>query len=267
MIVDGEKIAKGIKNNLRKMIKEKNIQKRMAIFYVGDNKVIEKFIKLKKKFGKSLGIETAVFNYDSNISEKELIKDIKVKVKDFDGAIVQLPLPKYMDKKKVLNSIPKEKDIDVLGDKRYKDFASGDFTFFPPVAGAVFEIFSYHKVKLDDKNIVVVGDGILVGGPVRDWLLASGLNPVVITKDSKDKKPILKNADIIISGAGSPNLIKKSFVKKGSVLIDAGASSEDGKIVGDISKECAQISELFAGVPGGVGPITIAILFRNLIHS
>lgn len=266
-IVEGKKIASLIKENLIKVIKEQNLQKSLAIFYVGNNPIIDNFIHLKKKFGEDIGVRVRVFRYEETISTPKLIKEIKDISKDFDGVIVQLPLPAHIDKKKVLNSVPKEKDIDVLSEKKYKKFTMGDFSFFPPVAGAVFEILNFYKVSLDHKKIVVVGDGLLVGQPVFDWLRASGFSPKMVSEKTRNKEEWYKKADVIITGVGKPNIIKKSFLKKNVILIDAGSSSEDGQIMGDIAKDCKDKASLFSTVPGGVGPITVAILFRNILYN
>ncbi len=266
-IVEGKKIASLIKGNLIKVIKEQNLQKSLAIFYVGDNPVIDNFINLKKKFGEDIGVKVRVFKYEDNISTVKLIKEIKNTSKDFSAVVVQLPLPLHIDKKKVLNSVPKEKDIDVLSEKKYKKFTQGDFTFFPPVAGAVFEILNFYNISLNYKKIVVVGDGLLVGKPLFDWLKASGFSVKMVTEKTKNKNELYKKADVIISGVGKPNIIKKSFIKKNVILIDAGSSSEGGQIVGDISKDCKDKASIFSTVPGGVGPITVAILFRNILYN
>lgn len=266
-IVEGKKIASFLKESLKKVIKEKDLQKSLAIFYVGENPVIDNFINLKKKFGEDVGVRVRVFKYEESITTQKLVKEIKNISEDFDGVIVQLPLPKHIDKKKALNAVPSEKDVDVLSDKKYKKFAKGDFSFFPPVAGAISEIFNFYGVSFANKNIVVVGQGLLVGGPVFDWLKALKLKPKIVNEKTKNKNEIYKKADIIISGVGQASIIKKSFVKKGVVLIDAGSSSEDGQIVGDISKDCKDKASLFSMVPGGVGPITVAILFKNILYN
>lgn len=266
-IAAGKKIASLIKENVAKVIRDQDLQKSLAIFYVGESPVIDNFISLKKKFGEDIGVRVRVFKYEKEISTAKLIKEIKTISEEFDGALVQLPLPLHIDKKKVLNSVPPEKDIDVLSEKRYKKFISGDFSFFPPVVGAVVEVLNFYEVSLNDKNVVVVGDGLLVGKPVFDWLKKSGFKPKLVTEKTKNKEEIYKKADVIISGVGRPGIIKKSFVKKGVVLIDAGSSSEDGQIVGDISKDCADKASLFSTVPGGIGPITIAVLFKNLLYN
>lgn len=266
-IVAGKKIASLIKETLVKTIKEQNLQKSLAIFYVGNNPVIDNFITLKKKFGEDIGVRVRVFTYEETISTAKLIKEIKDTAKDFNSVVVQLPLPSHIDRKKVLDSVPVEKDIDVLSAKKYKKFIKGDFTFFPPVVGAVFEIFNFYNISLTDKKIVVVGDGLLVGRPLFDWLKTSGLSSKMVTKKTRNKNEVYKTADVLISGVGKPNIIKKSFIKKGVILIDAGSSSEDGQIVGDISKDSKDKAFLFSTVPGGVGPITVAILFRNILYN
>lgn len=267
MIADGKKIARLIKANLKKEIKDKKIHKKMAIFYVGQNKVIEKFINLKKSFGKSVGAVVTVFKYDEKVLEKDFISDIKEKSKDFDGIVVQLPLPSHMDKKRVLNSVPKEKDIDVLGEKKYKEFKSGDMRSLPPVAGAIFEIISFYNLDLENKKVVIVGEGLLVGKPTNDLFSLIGLHPVCINKETKDKLKIIKSADILVCGIGKANFIKKNHIKKGVILFDAGSSSEGGVIFGDIAKDCMSKSSFFSMVPGGIGPITVAILFRNMLYN
>lgn len=266
-IVNGKKIASLVKENIAKIITEQDLQKSLAIFYVGDNPVIDNFINLKKKFGEDVGVRVRVFKYEKDITTKKLIDEIKTISEEFDGVVVQLPLPAHIDKKKVLNSVSPEKDIDVLSEKRYKKFAKGDFSFFPPVVGAVVEVLNFYEISLDGKNVVVVGEGLLVGRPVFDWLKKAGFKPKMVNEKTKNKEDIYKKADVIISGVGIPGLIKKNFVKKGVVLIDAGSSSEDGQIVGDISKDCKTKASIFSTVPGGIGPITIAILFKNLLYN
>ncbi len=267
MIVDGKKIAGSIEVHLKDTIHIQGLQKSLAIFYVGNDPVIDNFIGLKKKFGERIGVRVRVFRYEAIITTKQLVQEIKDISKDFDGVIVQLPLPIHLDKKKILNSVPPDKDIDVLGDKQYKKFTKGDLTFFPPVPGAISEVLDFYGVDLMGKKITVVGNGILVGKPVADWLTLSSLKSTIVTDVTRNKKNIYERADIIISGVGAPNIITKDMVKKGVVLIDVGASAPQGVLVGDIAKNCKTKASLFSTVPGGVGPITIAILFRNLLYT
>ncbi len=267
MLVNGRELSSRIKEELKNKIKKENLNKSLGIFYVGKNEVIENFIRIKKKFGEDIGVLVEVISFDEKVSEVDLIKSIKKNSKKYDGLIVQLPLPKNINKKNVLNSVSVKKDIDVLNEKTFEVFKSGKKGKIPTVAGSVMEIFNFYKIDLKGKKIVIVGNGLLVGKPVFEILKLQGLKPKVITEKTKNAKDFYKNADVIISGVGIPNLIKKGSVKKGVVLIDAGSSSHNGSIVGDISKDCLEKASLFSTVPGGVGPVTVAMLLKNLLYN
>lgn len=266
-IVEGKKIASLIKEDLIKTIKDKGLVKKLAIFYVGENPVITSFVELKKKFGQDVGVDVKVFKYEDSVEEDFLIKEIKEKSKDFNGVVVQLPLPEKLNRENILNAVPGEKDIDVLGNFSYQKFSSGDFKFLPPVVGAIDEVFRFYNIATEGKKIVVVGKGLLVGGPVFDWLKALKLNPVCVDEKTQNPDEIFKGADIIISGVGKSGIIKKEILKKGVVLVDAGSSLDAGRVVGDIGYECGEVASLFSRVPGGIGPITIAVLFRNMLYN
>ena len=168
---------------------------------------------------------------------------------------------------KVLNAVPANKDVDVLSDGAIEKYEKGELSFVPAVAGAVSEIFKKYKIDFVGKKIAIVGRGRLVGRPVRSFFAREGAEISVINRDNIDSSNALKEADIIVSGAGSPYLIKPYMIKEGVALIDAGTAEKSGKLVGDIDPECKEKASLYAPVPGGVGPITIAILFRNLLQS
>ena len=179
---------------------------------------------------------------------------------DADAVIVQLPLSADMDTKEVRNSIPVEKDADVLS-----DIARTEGPLLPPVVGAVKKILEYAKTEIAGKKAVVIGNGFLVGAPVATWLRQQNAEVVIITRESENLATSLRDADIIVSGAGSPHLIKPEMLKQGVVLIDAGTSESGGAIVGDVDPACAAKCSIFTPVPGGVGPLAVACLFENVI--
>ncbi len=187
---------------------------------------------------------------------------------DADAVIVQLPLPAGIDAKNVLDAIPLEKDADVLSSAARALFENGDLRnphLLPPVVGAVQAIFEYGKVDAVGKQAVVVGEGFLVGAPVAMWLRQQGAEVTVVNDTTTDLAAALHNADIIVSGAGSPGLITPDMLKEGVVLIDAGTSELGGKLVGDADPACAAKCSLFTPVPGGVGPVAVACLFANVM--
>ena len=269
VIADGKKIQEAVKQSLKEEVMNAGRELHLAVVYVGSNAVIDRFVETKKKFGEEIGVVADVFRFEDTVSQDELIGKIRSLGQDktYRGIIVQLPLPKSVDAEIVLNTVTAEKDIDVLSLNAMLEYAGGKSPFIPAVPGAIEEILREYNISLEGKKIVVVGSGRLVGAPVCDWLQKNGIIPQVVDKDTQNAAAILHGADIIISGAGSPHFIKPDMVKEGAVLIDAGTSEHGGKLTGDIDPACAQKASLFTPVPGGVGPVTIAILFRNLLRA
>ena len=184
---------------------------------------------------------------------------------DADAVIMQLPLPEGVNQKEACDSIPLLKDADVLSSIAREKFERGDAdALLPPVVGAVAEIFKTYAIEPRGKRTVVVGAVCLVGAPVATWVAQQGANVEVITLESGDTSA-LKEADIIVSGAGSPHFIKPEMLKQGVVLIDAGTSESSGVLVGDAEPSCSAKCSLFTPIPGGVGPLSVAYLFENAV--
>jgi methylenetetrahydrofolate dehydrogenase (NADP+)/methenyltetrahydrofolate cyclohydrolase len=268
MIVDGKKIAEEIKNSLKKEIEARGKKLKLAIVQVAENPVSEKFIERKRKFAEEIGIKTRVYELSPKISTSQLRKKIAeiCHTKENDGVILQLPLPEHINTQYALNGIIMTKDVDVLSAKSMGNFAVGRSAVLPPVVGAIKEIFERNNVNLKGKNVAVIGAGILVGKPAAIWAINQGATVFVLRSSTKDLSKFTKESDIIISGVGKPNLIKPDMVKDEVIIIDAGTSMEKGKLAGDIDPKVAEKSSLFTPVPGGVGPITVAIVFKNLVE-
>ena len=196
-----------------------------------------------------------------------MIKNITDISTQADGVIVQLPLPAHLGRTSILDAVPPHKDIDVLGSSSRELFSRGITDVFPPVTGAIVEIFNHHHINLLDKDILLVGNGTLVGYPMALWLEREGYNYNIIdhTTDDRDRNEYLKGADVIISGAGQPHMITPDRIKENVILIDAGTSEAGKKIIGDIHPDCREKASLITPVPGGIGPMTIALLYRNLV--
>ena len=187
---------------------------------------------------------------------------------DADAVIVQLPVPAGVSQKEFCDAIPVEKDADVLSSAaraRFEMKSLRNPSLLPPVVGAVREILEFGKVEIANGKAVVIGNGFLVGAPVVTWLKRQGADVEVVTLESGNLSEALATADVIISGAGSPHLIKPDMLKQGVVLIDAGTSESGGSIVGDADPACARKCSIFTPVPGGVGPLAVAMLFENAV--
>jgi len=201
-----------------------------------------------------------VIELDTDISTEKAVEAVRSSGASADGVIVQLPFPPQVDAEVLLSAIPKELDIDNI------NYAGEETEVLPPVVGAVAEIAKRHNVDFAGKNVVVIGRGRLVGKPAALWAEAQGAAVTVIDKNTPNADSIIHEADIIISGAGHPGLVTHGKIKDGVIIFDAGTSEDGGELRGDADSACASKCSLFTPVPGGIGPITIAILLRNLVE-
>lgn len=260
MIIKGKEIASQIKKELKfdkepvfgvfEMVDGIPLDVRMAT---------EKFVEIKKKFAKDVGVRIVEVKLPSTSITIDVVNIIKEREAEFDGIIVQFPLPSHIDIEEVRNAIPSKKDIDAVSDK-----AREEFKMYPPVIGAFKEILDRNNVVIKDKKVVIVGRGELVGKPAVIYFEREGANVVILGRDSNLEEETI-DADILVLGAGVPGLIKPNMIKEGVVILDAGTSEDRGKLAGDADPECAEKASIFTPVPGGIGPITIAVLFKNLL--
>lgn len=253
MIIDGKKIAEEIKNTLN----GKGLK--LAIVQAGgDDEASNKFIRQKIKFAEEIGTETRIYKLPPDISTNKLRQKMAEisHIKENDGVILQLPLPEHIKTQYVLNGIIPEKDVDVLSSRAFGDFATGHSKILPPIVGAIKKIFDQYNIEIKNKDIVVVGAGRLVGKPTATWLTNQNATISVLNEFTPDISEFTKNADIIISGVGRPNLIKPEMVKDGVIIID----------VGDVDPRTAEKASLFTPAIGGLGPLTVAMVFKNLIE-
>ena len=267
MVVNGRKLAGEILAGLNKEFK-KLPQLTVGAVLVGENNASKSFLKQKSKAAAAAGVNFTVFTFDKKIKTGQLWKEITAlhNTKNIHGIIVQLPLPKHIHTEKIVAAISLEKDIDALSPKPF---------VLAPTAEAVKFIFQKYKVNYKNKHILIIGRGRLVGQPIYNWLTAqkssreimrSKTKIKIIDIKQKNQLPTLaREADIIISGVGKAGLIKGKMIKRGAILIDFGFSRKNGKISGDFDFEsCVKKAELITPVPGGIGPIMVAMLFRNL---
>lgn len=262
MILDGKMIAAEIYAELAGIWREKDrARMKLGIIVVGHNPVIESFVGIKKKAAERLGISMIRIDLPEEVTEQELLQTIEQSAKDTDALIVQLPLPKHIDTDAALASVPKEKDVDALN----PTIAEEERPVHAPVALAVVELLRRGGVEIQGKRVVVVGTGRLVGAPSA-WLLKKHGADVSIFTREKGSIEDLKTADIIVLGAGNPGFIKPEHIKEGVALIDAGTSELNKKIMGDADPACAEKASVFTPVPGGVGPVAVAMIFQNLFE-
>lgn len=268
--IDGKKIAEEILKSLARELQGLTFRPLLADVLVGDNPVSLSYTAIKAKTARRIGCDFELIRLPAEskipdvISAMEKIRERK----SLSGLIVQLPLPKFLDKRKILDAIPSGLDIDCIGRQNLEDFYRGSPRYLPPTAAAVMLMIEELPFDFTRKNFLVIGRGELVGKPVAHLLNSRGLRVAAANSKTSDLPSILKNADIVISGTGRPGLVNGQNLKPGAVVIDAGTAESAGSIVGDV--DAASVSGLsgwLSPVPGGVGPVTVAMLCRNLVGA
>ena len=266
MLLWSKEIANKIIEELKPVVARQ--QRCLAIVQVGDNEISASYIRKKQERAQELGVAVKIEKLADALPEdavKEAISAIAAK-KEIDGMIVQLPLPRYLTTQAVLDCIPPEKDVDVLSSAAFGRFVlEVESALLPPVVLAVARLLQEAEVDLQGADVTVVGAGRLVGLPLAIWLLQKKATLHIATAHTKNLAELTKKSDIIISGAGKPGLIKGNMINRGAVVIDVGAALDTGQIKGDVDIESvAKVARALAPVPGGVGPLTVAYLLRNL---
>ena len=259
MTVDGREIAADILAALREEVLKLGRTPCLTAITCAPNFETKKYLEMKKQKAASVGVSLSVVELPVESKTEDVIRCVERVADETDGIVVQLPLPKHIDTEKVLAAVPVFKDPDgFLYGQDLKACLS-------PVVGAIDEISQRHGVVWEGKRVVVLGAGRLVGRPAAAYARERGAAVTVLTRETYDEAA-LRLADIIISGVGQPNLITPALVKEHVIIFDAGTSEDGGVLVGDVSPLVAEKASLLTPVPGGIGPITIAYLLRNLVR-
>ncbi len=272
IILDGKSVAESMRNKLKEKIKLEFVNKKaptLAVVLIGNDPASEIYVKNKEKACAEIGINSVVIKRDSIINEDEILAIIESLNKDdnIDAIIVQLPLPKGINERKIINAIDPDKDVDCLSEVSMGRLVHGTNIIMPCTPSGIVNLLSEYGISLSGKHVVMVGRSLLVGRPME--IIAEKLNATTTLCHSKTKDLgyYTKQADVLIVATGRPNLIKSNMVKNGAIIIDVGINRVDGKLCGDVdfekvSKKCSFITP----VPGGVGPMTIVGLMINTIN-
>ena len=267
-ILDGRELSGFIKERQAKQVsalKSQGVKPCLLILRDSDNPVIVKYVELKKQYGEDIGVEV-IDGFYPEASTEELIEVIKKNNQDVSvhGMIVQLPLLEDKNTEEVVNVISPEKDVDGLSNYEGRE---DERVFDSATATAINWLLAGHNIDLASKKIAIVGRGKLVGAPLIRMFSNSGYDLEVFHRGSDFSK--LSDFDVIITATGNPGLISSEMVKPGAVVVDAGTASEGGHLVGDINEEIRERSDLEAITPkvGGVGPLTVTVLFEDVLKA
>lgn len=275
VLLDGKilsaKIKEEVKVEVTKIVKEKNITPGLAVILVGNDAASATYVASKAKACKDAGIYSVVHEMPESITQEELLETINMMNNNpkLDGILVQLPLPKHIDTTTVLEAINPLKDVDGFHPYNVGRMVSNLDSFLSATPFGVMRMFEEHNIELSGKDVVVIGSSDIVGKPMASLLINKKATVTVCNSRTKDLKAHTSKADIVIIAVGVPYLLKEDMVKDGAVVIDVGINRlESGKLVGDadfegLKNKCSHLTP----VPGGVGPMTIAMLLKNTIKA
>tara|TARA_B100000700_G_scaffold266252_1_gene305244 strand:+ start:1073 stop:1918 length:846 start_codon:yes stop_codon:yes gene_type:complete len=273
MIIDGKKVAAELREKLKQKVTELqstyNSVPGLTVILVGEDPPSKIYVKNKEKFAKEVGMNSEVIRYPENVEEMVVLNKIKELNNDkkISGILVQLPLPKHIDKRKVIETILPGKDVDGFHPVNVGNLSSGYDSNIPCTPLGCYLLLKQVEKNLNGKHAVVIGRSNLNGKPMTQLLLKENCTVTITHSKTKDLKAECSRADIVIAAVGRPKLVKGDWVKKGAVVIDVGINKTESGLVGDVDfDEVSKVAKAITPVPGGVGPMTIACLLSNTVE-
>lgn len=269
--IDGKQISAQIKDELKERVEKEKLEVTLAVIQVGNDPASTVYVGNKKKACEYIGIRSLAYELPEETTEEELLQLIKElnDRDDVNGILVQLPLPAHMDEDKVIQTISPKKDVDGFHPQSVGALSIGQPGFVSCTPAGVIQLLKRTGVEIDGKECVIVGRSNIVGKPMALLMLRENATVTVCHSHTKDLKEVTKRADILIVAIGKPKFITKEYVKDGAVVIDVGIHrGADGKLCGDVDyDDVAPITYAITPVPGGVGPMTIAMLMNNCVEA
>lgn len=275
-ILDGKKCSQEILDKIKEKVDNlKNSNKRvpgLAVIIVGNNPASKIYVNSKVKACEKVGFYSKAIFLDENISQAELLENIQTlnNDKNIDGILVQLPLPKHLNEDEICNAIDTSKDVDGFKAENLGKVMLGKEDGMVPCTpqGIMYLLDSIKDINLYGMNGVVIGRSNIVGKPISSLLINRGVTTTVCNSRTKNIEDVLRNADIIVAALGKPKFLKENMVKEGAIIIDVGINRVDGKLCGDVDFEnVSKLASFITPVPGGVGPMTIAMLLNNTLRA
>ena len=273
-LIDGKLISTQIKDELKaevEALKEKGIVPCLAVIQLGNDPASSVYVNNKKKACAYIGIESLAYELEENISQEELLTIIdELNHNDMvNGILVQLPLPKHIDEEAVIKAIAPEKDVDGFHPETVGNMCIGSKGFLPCTPAGVIQLLKRSNIEIEGKECVVIGRGNIVGKPMALLLLRENGTVTITHSRTKDLKEITKRADILVAAIGKPKFVTAEYVKEGAVVIDVGIHrNADNKLCGDVDfDDVVEKVSAITPVPGGVGPMTIAMLMNNCVET
>lgn len=274
MIISGKELAQKIRGELKeevKVLRDKGIIPKLAVIMVGDNKASEVYVRNKSKACNEIGIEFEEFLKDNSTTQEELMGliDELNNRKDVHGILLQSPIPEHLNIREAFNRIDYKKDVDGFHPINVGKLSIGEDCFISCTPYGVIKMLEAYNIDVAGKNAVVIGRSNIVGKPLVQCLLNKNATVTICHSKTQNIANIVKQADIVIAALGKPKFVTEDMVKEGAVVIDVGINrNEEGKLVGDVDFENVEKKASYiTPVPGGVGPMTIAMLMHNVVKA
>ena len=272
-LIDGKVISAAVKERVKNEVaalKQQGITTGLAVIIVGEDPASKVYVNNKKKACEALGIISEEYALPENTTQEELLSliDTLNKKDSINGILCQLPLPKHLDEAAVINAISADKDVDAFHPVNVGKIMQGDYDFVPCTPAGIMEMLAFEGIDIAGKTCVVIGRSNIVGKPMAMLLLHKNGTVTICHSRTQNLKEVCKNADILVAAVGRPNFVTNDMVKDGAVVIDVGINRVDGKLVGDVNfADVCEKTSYITPVPGGVGPMTIAMLMQNTLTA
>jgi methylenetetrahydrofolate dehydrogenase (NADP+)/methenyltetrahydrofolate cyclohydrolase len=268
-IIDGKRVSQTLKEELKEEVSKLKVKPKLVVISVGDNPASKVYVRQKEKCATYVGFEYLHLHYDE-ISDDKLVKEIEKlnNDKSVSGMIVQLPLPKGMNEKRIVNTISPEKDVDGLSYINAGRLLNNEECLASCTPAGIMELLKAYNIDPSGKNVVVIGRSILVGKPMVNLMVNANATVTLCHSKTVDIEKITRKADILVVAIGKPNYVTKNMVKRGAIVIDVGINRVDDKLVGDVDyNDVYSKVKLITPVPGGVGPMTVIMLMKNVYKA
>ena len=273
-LISGKEVSQTVKDEIKiqtKKLKDKGISVKLAVIIVGDDPASHIYVKNKKKACEYVGFESLEYALDEKTSEEELLEliDKLNKDKTVNGILCQLPLPKHIDEKKIIDSISPLKDVDAFHPVNVGKIMIGDYEFLPCTPAGIMRLIESTSYDVSGKDCVIIGRSNIVGKPMAMLMLHKNATVTICHSRTNNIEEKIKSADIVIAAVGIPKFVKGDMVKDGALVIDVGINrTSDGKLCGDVDfDEISKKASFITPVPGGVGPMTISMLMQNTLKA
>lgn len=272
-LIDGKVISAAVKERVKgevEALKAQGVTTGLAVIIVGEDPASKVYVSNKKKACEALGIISEEYALPENTTQEELLAliDELNNKKSINGILCQLPLPKHLDEQAVINAILPEKDVDAFHPTNVGKIMLGEYDFVPCTPAGIMEMLAYENIDIEGKTCVVIGRSNIVGKPMGMLLLHKNGTVTICHSRTRDLAAVCREADILVAAVGRPNFVTADMVKEGAVVIDVGINRVDNKLIGDVDFEAVKDKcSAITPVPGGVGPMTIAMLMQNTLTA